>query len=223
MVSHPGLYSLISVLVVGGLCGSSTPISSRATASPTRCPTSSRRWRRASRLDAKLTGANPIDVLIEFPKGASLYAPETLATIADVHAIVEKQAGVGNVWSVETLRRWLAEKAGKTDVATLKQYVDMLPEHLTRRFISAEQDAVVVSGPHSGHRREPASAGGRAARQGARTGARQASRLPDFGHRSVGDRRAQQRQHDRQAQPGADDRDRLRRRLHRARRSARSS
>ena len=28
----------------------------------------------------------------------------------------------------------------------LKQYVDMIPEHLTRRFISAEQDAVVVSG-----------------------------------------------------------------------------
>jgi predicted RND superfamily exporter protein len=28
----------------------------------------------------------------------------------------------------------------------LKQYVDVLPEHLTRRFISAEQDAVVVTG-----------------------------------------------------------------------------
>ena len=32
----------------------------------------------SERLDAKLTGANPIDVLIEFPRGASLYAPETL-------------------------------------------------------------------------------------------------------------------------------------------------
>jgi hypothetical protein len=31
-------------------------------------------------------------------------------------------------------------------VATLKQYVDMLPEYLTRRFIAAEQDAVLVSG-----------------------------------------------------------------------------
>ena len=115
---------------------SSTRRSSRATGSPTRCPTASRRSRRASRLDAKLTGANPIDVLIEFPPGASLYAPETLATIADVHSIIEEQAGVGNVWSLETLRRWLAEKAGITDVAVLKQYVDILPEHLTRRFIS---------------------------------------------------------------------------------------
>ncbi len=63
-----------------------------------------------------------------------------------MHHDVEKQAGVGNVWSLETLRRWLREKAGITDVATLKQYVDILPEHLTRRFISAEEDAVVVSG-----------------------------------------------------------------------------
>ena len=78
-----------------------------------------------------------------------------MQTIAEVHSIVEKQAGVGNVWSLETLRRWLAEKAGKADVATLKQYVDILPEHLTRRFISADQDAVVVSGPHSRHRRQP--------------------------------------------------------------------
>ena len=59
---------------------------------------------------------------------------------------MEKQAGVGNVWSLETLRRWLAEKAGSSDVATLKEYVDVIPKYLVRRFISADQDAVVVSG-----------------------------------------------------------------------------
>jgi predicted RND superfamily exporter protein len=100
----------------------------------------------SGRLDAKLTGANPLDILIEFPAGASLYDQATLDTIAAVHTILEKQAGVGNVWSIETLRRWLAEKAGKSDVATLKQYVDFLPAYLTRRFVSEAQDAVVVSG-----------------------------------------------------------------------------
>jgi predicted RND superfamily exporter protein len=100
----------------------------------------------SSRLDAKLTGANPIDVLIEFPKGETLYSPQTLATIAEVHRLVEEQAGVGNVWSLETLRRWLAEKAGSNDVATLKEYVSVLPKHLVRRFISEDQTAVVVSG-----------------------------------------------------------------------------
>ncbi|MFN5120989.1 MAG: hypothetical protein ACK5E1_06470, partial [Bradyrhizobium sp.] len=42
-----------------------------------------------SRCYAKLTGANPVDVRIEFPLGQSLYSPETLKTIADVLAIVE--------------------------------------------------------------------------------------------------------------------------------------
>src|SRR3981189_3828469 len=42
--------------------------------------------------------------------------------------------------------RWLAERVGKAGGATLRQFVDILPEYLTRRFISAEQDAVLVSG-----------------------------------------------------------------------------
>ncbi|MBV8743534.1 MAG: MMPL family transporter, partial [Xanthobacteraceae bacterium] len=100
----------------------------------------------SSRIDSKLTGSNPIDVMIKFPPGRSLYAPKSLAIIANVHSVLEREPGVGNVWSLETLRRWLAERNGMADVATLKQYVDILPAYLTRRFISQEQDAVVVSG-----------------------------------------------------------------------------
>jgi uncharacterized protein len=100
----------------------------------------------SNELDAQLTGANPINVMIEFPQGASLYAPETLQTIAEVHAIMERQPGIGSVWSLETLRRWLAQRTGKSDVATLKEYVDLLPNYLVRRFISADQQAVLVAG-----------------------------------------------------------------------------
>jgi uncharacterized protein len=145
MVRHAGLYSLIAVLVVAGLGAIYANLQPRYRLAD-QVPDKQQAVEASSRLDAKLTGANPIDVLIEFPKGKSLYDPETLATIAAVHSALEKQAGVGNVWSLETLRRWLAEKAGKADVATLKQYVDILPEHLVRRFISEHQDAVVVSG-----------------------------------------------------------------------------
>src|SRR5712675_78201 len=145
MVGRPGLFSLIAVIVVGGLGIIYANLEPRYRLAD-QVPDKRKAVAASGRLDAKLTGANPIDVLIEFPKGASLYAPDTLQTIADVHAMVETQAGVGNVWSLETLRRWLAEKAGTTDVATLKQYVSVIPEHLVRRFISAEQDAVVVSG-----------------------------------------------------------------------------
>ena len=145
MVSRPGLFSLIAVMFVGGLAVVYANLEPRYRLAD-QVPDKQQAVAASGRLDAKLTGANPIDVLIEFPKGASLYAPETLQTIADVHSLVEKQAGVGNVWSLETLRRWLAEKAGSSDVATLKEYVSVIPEHLVRRFISADQDAVVVSG-----------------------------------------------------------------------------
>jgi predicted RND superfamily exporter protein len=145
MVGRPGFFSLLALVVVVGLGVIYANLEPRYRLAD-QVPDKQQAVEASSRLDAKLTGANPIDVLIEFPKGKSLYDPETLDTIAAVHAIVEKQAGVGNVWSLETLRRWLAEKVGRSDVAILKQYVDLLPPYLVRRFISEKQDAVVVSG-----------------------------------------------------------------------------
>lgn len=99
----------------------------------------------ASKLDTKLTGANPIHILLEWKDGRSLYDPAILDTISKAQTVVEQQAGLGNVWSLETLRRWLAE-SGETDPAILKRYVDVLPEYLTRRFITKEEDAVVITG-----------------------------------------------------------------------------
>src|SRR5215468_10520394 len=145
MVSRPGLFSLIAVLFVGGLGAIYANLEPRYRLAD-QVPDKRQAVDASNRLDKKLTGANPVNVLITFPKGESLYSPETLQTIADVHATVEATAGVGNVWSLETLRRWLAEKAGTTDVATLKEYVNLIPEHLVRRFIDAQQDAVVVAG-----------------------------------------------------------------------------
>jgi predicted RND superfamily exporter protein len=145
MVRHSYLYSIIALVIVGGLAVIYTTLDPRYRLAD-QVPDKQQAVEASGRLDAKLTGANPIDVLIEFPAGQNLYDQASLDTIATVHAIVEKQAGVGNVWSLETLRRWLAEKEGRSDVATLKQYVDILPEHLTRRFVAKEENAVVVSG-----------------------------------------------------------------------------
>ena len=131
----------------------------------------------SGRLDAKLTGANPIDVLIEFPKGEPLYSPQTLGRSPKCTQLVEKQAGVGNVWSLETLRRWLAEKAGSNDVETLKEYVNVIPEHLVRRFISADQDGGDSVGPRARSRLEPDFAGRRKARPRAGRRPQGASRL----------------------------------------------
>jgi predicted RND superfamily exporter protein len=144
MVLRPGLYSLASLIVVAGLTLAYAHLAPHYRLAD-EVPDQQKSVQAANTIDAKLTGANPIDVLVAFPPGASLYDPQTLRVIDEVHAIVEKQAGVGNVWSLATLQQWL-RKAGKPDVATLKQYVDMLPEQLVRRFIAADHRAVVISG-----------------------------------------------------------------------------
>jgi predicted RND superfamily exporter protein len=145
MVSRPGLYSLVSLVVVGGLALIYLSLEPRYRLAD-QVPDRRQAVAASGSIDLKLAGANPIDVLIEFPDGKGLYDSETLQAISAVHATVEEQKGVANVWSLETLRRWLAEKAGKSDVATLREYVEMLPPDLTGRFIAKEQDAVVVSG-----------------------------------------------------------------------------
>jgi predicted RND superfamily exporter protein len=99
----------------------------------------------SEQLDAKLTGANPLHVMVDYPKDKSLYDPDVLKVIGDVHSIVETQSGVGNVWSIETLRRWLAKTQEDTPVR-LKEYVDILPDYLTKRFIDQPDHSVVVTG-----------------------------------------------------------------------------
>ena len=102
-------------------------------------------------LDTKLTGANPVHVMIEWQGGhggarapIGLYDPATLAVIARAHEVLEGQAGLGNVWSLESLRRWL-RAAGDPSIETVQKYVGLLPEHLVRRFIAADEQAVLVT------------------------------------------------------------------------------
>src|ERR1700692_460739 len=120
MVSHPGLYSLLGLLIVGGLGLIYAHLEPRYRLSDPG-PRRGQGGPRTPRLPVKPNGANPIDVLIKCPKGKSLYDPETLETIAEVHATFEKQPGIANVWSLETLRRWLAAKGGQSDVGAWRQ------------------------------------------------------------------------------------------------------
>ncbi|MGE4188063.1 MAG: RND family transporter, partial [Hyphomicrobiaceae bacterium] len=98
-----------------------------------------------SRLDSKLTGANPVHIMIRWQGPVGLYDPRTLDVIAGAHQVLEKTAGLGNVWSLESLRRWLAE-AGDTRIETIQSYVKVLPKHLVRRFISEDEKSVLVTG-----------------------------------------------------------------------------
>jgi uncharacterized protein len=99
----------------------------------------------SAELDQKLTGANPLHVMVDWPEGKSLYDADVLNVIGEIHARLETQSGVGNVWSMETLRRWLA-KTGEDTQNKLKEYIDILPDHLTHRFINEGERSAVVTG-----------------------------------------------------------------------------
>jgi uncharacterized protein len=145
MVSRPALYSAIAVLLVAGLGVVYAQLPARYRLAD-QLPDREEPVQAGKLIDAKLHGANPVDVLIQFPAGAGLYDASTLAAIDDVHAAVEKQSGVGNVWSLATLQRWLKERAGTSDVAVLKRYVEILPKQVIDRFIAPQHDAAIVQG-----------------------------------------------------------------------------
>jgi predicted RND superfamily exporter protein len=145
MVRNAGYYSLAGLAVVGVLAISYAQLQPRWQLSE-EVPAGDRSVTAAHLIDQRLIGANLIDVLIRLPAGASLYAPATLATIGDVQQVLERQPRIGNAWSLETLRRWLAKSTGSSDGRVLKQYVQLLPSFLVRRFISADEREVLVSG-----------------------------------------------------------------------------
>jgi len=168
----------------------------------------------SGRLDEKLTGANPVHILIEFEQGQDVFDPRSLEVIAKVHRLVERQPGIGNVWSVETLRDWL-QRSNDYSIEKLKQYVDILPAHLVRRFLAEDGRSVVVTG-----RVPDVDASDLLpiidAIDGNLDDIRQQYpgfeiRLRDLGHGAAGDRRTQQRRHDQPAQSRTDGGDGVRR------------
>ncbi len=97
------------------------------------------------RIDEKLTGANPVHIMIEWQDDREIFDLVTIEVIGAAHKVLEGRAGLGNVWSLESLRRWL-EKSGEADIATMKRYADVLPSHLRYRFLAKDGKAVLVTG-----------------------------------------------------------------------------
>lgn len=99
----------------------------------------------SERLDEKLTGVQPIHVMVRWTEGVKLFDDEVLSAIGAAHAIMDHQPDVGNVWSLDTLNRWLM-RGGEDARQYLEPYIEMLPEHLTKRFINPEQNGALVTG-----------------------------------------------------------------------------
>ena len=101
---------------------------------------------KASRtIDKALAGAHPLHIMVTWPARTTLGTGEVLSVLGAAHIVLETQKGVGNVWGVETLRRWAAEN-GNGDVETVTRYIKKLPAHLTGRFVNERSRTALVTG-----------------------------------------------------------------------------
>ncbi len=144
VVHRPVVYSVLGFLLFGLLSVAHFQLEPRYRLAD-QVPDREQALKATAKIDEKLTGANPVHIMIELPKGVNVFDPATIAVIKDTHAILEKTAGLGNVWSTESLRRWL-EDAGDSRIETLQKYIGILPKHLVRRFIDVDNRAVLVTG-----------------------------------------------------------------------------
>ncbi len=97
-------------------------------------------------IDARLNGTYPIHVLLSW-KGMDkpVESPEILAAVYETHKLLESEADIGNVWSIETMRRWL-ESRGVAGEKALRAYLSAMPKHLYTRFVNDKGHAALVTG-----------------------------------------------------------------------------
>ena len=144
VVHRAGLYSTIGLVLFALLAAGHLQLTPRYRLAD-QVPDREQALKASKSLDDKLTGANPVHIMIEWNGTPKLYTPEPFEVISQTHTILEKTAGLGNVWSLDSLRRWLRD-AGDDRIETVQSYVKILPEHLVRRFIAKEENAVLVTG-----------------------------------------------------------------------------
>ena len=92
MVRRPALYSLVALVVVAGLAVFYSGLQPSYRLAD-QVPDKQQAVAASGRLDAEISGSNPVEVEITFPPGIGLYTPQTFATIADVHRVLESQPG----------------------------------------------------------------------------------------------------------------------------------
>ncbi len=191
MTARPALWSLIGFLVVAGLTVVYYNHLEPRYRLADQVPDKKQAVEASSRLDAKLTGANPIDVLIEFPKGKNLYADESLQTdrrgaCDDREAGGRRQRLVGRDAAPLACGKGRPQRYGHAE-GICRSAAGLSDAALHYRAARCRRRLRPRAG--SGFRRHPARR--RKARCGAERRAQEAPGLRDRGDRAVGDRRAQ--------------------------------
>ena len=91
-VRHPQLVVILGLLVVIGFGAIYVTLPPRYRLAD-QVPDREQAVAASEQLDEKLTGANPLHVMIDYPQGKTLYDPDVLKVIGDVHAMRRDPVG----------------------------------------------------------------------------------------------------------------------------------
>ncbi|MCP4934327.1 MAG: MMPL family transporter [bacterium] len=97
-------------------------------------------------IDARLSGAQKINILVKWPDGMNYHSPKVMAAIGETHRLLENQKKINNVSSLETMRLYLKKELEQENTVAFKTYVDKLPDHLSARYINHDERTALVSG-----------------------------------------------------------------------------
>jgi len=99
----------------------------------------------AQQLEQRLAGIYPITVMVKWPEGLDISSSRMMSAMADIHRAVEQTGGVSNVWSTETLRRWLAE-TGHSSNDDLRTFLSKMPREVYARLVNDAHRTGLVTG-----------------------------------------------------------------------------
>jgi hypothetical protein len=96
-------------------------------------------------IESKLAGIYPLQVLVQWPDGLTIESKRVLGAVSEVHELLERRHLVRNVWSLESLQRWLGADQ-LSPASDLRAYLGLLPANLKDRLVNEPQRAAMVAG-----------------------------------------------------------------------------
>ncbi|MCF6199071.1 MAG: MMPL family transporter [Hyphomicrobiaceae bacterium] len=97
-------------------------------------------------IDAKLSGAQTINILVEWPKDQSFSSPKVIEAIGETHRLLLSQDKVHHTTSLETIRLYLKDAHERDSLKFFGDYVNKLPDGLKQRYVNVKAHAALVSG-----------------------------------------------------------------------------
>lgn len=97
-------------------------------------------------IDAKLSGAQKINILVKWPDDLEFTSPKVVEAIGETHRLLESRSKIKNVSSLETIRLYLKRDLDVENLKFFKDYIEKLPDNLRLRYINVEAHTALVSG-----------------------------------------------------------------------------